>query len=96
MKSVPLDREMRIIWFIVVAAAVCFVMSIFWPNLLFMSSVVPGQYPIDTPRPTWPVTQSVGLYRPTDSDSFVPFAKDAKFRCGTSKFCSDPSVSLDI
>ena len=89
---------MRIIWFVVVAAAVCFVMAIFWPNLLFMSSVVPGQYPVDTPRPTWPATQSVGLYRPTDSDSFsdVPFAKDAKFRCGTSKFCSDSSVSLDI
>jgi hypothetical protein len=88
---------MRLIWFILLAVVVCFVMSMYWPTLLG-TTVPPGQYPLDVKRPSWPATQSVGLYRPMDDDGPPGFAKDAKVRCGTYKMCPQDleTVSIDI
>jgi len=87
-----------LLWILLFVVIACFIVSLIWPSFLFMTAAPPGQYPIDAPRPTWSVTQSVLPYRPMDPDSDVPFIKDAKFRCGTSKTCpgSLATVNLDL
>ena len=89
---------MRLIWILLFIVVVCFVVALLWPSLLVASAVPPGQYPIDKSRPSWPVSRSVRPYRPMDPEDDVPFAKDAKFQCGTSKVCPDSlaTVNLDI
>jgi hypothetical protein len=55
---------------------------------------LPGQYPLDGPRPEWPSTESVGLYRPTAGmgSNLISGSlnRDAKFRCGVESGCALP------
>ena len=89
---------MRLLWVLLFIVVVCFVVSLLWPSLLESGTVPPGQYPINKARPSWSATQHVRPYRPMDPEDDIPFAKDVKFRCGTSKSCPDSlaTVKLDL
>ena len=59
---------------------------------------LPGQYPLYGPRPEWPSTESVGLYRPTAGMGSNllsgSMSRDAKFRCGVESACALPMVTV--
>ena len=70
-----------------------------WPSIQTQS--IPGQYPLDAPRPAWRATPAVGRYRPRkSSDSLVATGfMDAKRSCGDGRVrgrevCTLPTVPV--
>ena len=71
-----------------------------WPSIQAQS--IPGQYPLDAPRPSWSSTQAIGRYRPrksSDSLAATDFM-DAKRSCGDGRVrgrevCTLPTVPVD-
>ena len=71
----------------------------FWPVAVFRRNLSPpGQYPLDSWRPQWNATPSIGRYRPVssrDQDVLVASGyRDAKMRSSDRKTCTLPSVPL--
>jgi hypothetical protein len=61
------DREMRSATvFVIAVLLIAAALLMFWQPLrsVFVTGAVPGQYPIDTARPEWPVKEVTKAYRP--------------------------------
>ena len=87
-------------WLITGALIVGVAVIAFWPTAVYRQSPSPpGQYPLDTWRPEWVATPSIGRYRPVssrDQDLIGPTGyRDAKMRSGGNrKMCVLPTVPL--
>lgn len=91
---------MRLVWILIVAVVVCALLLWLLPSFTGVAASPPGQYPLHEPRPAWSVTHVTAAYRPSAAieSTAPPFAKDAKFQCGTSSVCPAAleTVNLDI
>ena len=70
----------------------------FWPVDFRQNPSPPGQYPLNSWRPQWTATPSIGRYRPVssrDQDALTASGyRDAKMRSSDRKICTLPSVPL--